>query len=214
MKKYALIVAGGSGTRMGTDIPKQFLMLDGEPILQKTINRFFSAYPELEIIVVLPKEHISTWDAIKEKIPKGTEILTAIGGDSRTASVRSGLNLIASEGIVAIHDAVRPFVEEKTIIDSFEAADKFGSGVAVVPLKDSIREFVSDNISRTKDRSKYVLVQTPQTFSVDLIKKAYEKIGPTTYTDDATVFEQAIGDVFLVDGSYSNIKITTPDDLK
>ena len=214
MEKYAIIVAGGVGTRMGSQIPKQFLLLDDEPIIIKTIRKFLSVFPKIKIIVVLPSEHLANWDAIKKAVSSSTAITTVVGGDSRTASVMAGLAAVDSDGIVAIHDAVRPFVEEKTIIDSFESAEKFGSGVAAIPLKDSIREVFTDDRSQARDRTNYVLVQTPQTFSVSAIKEAYKSIGGVSYTDDATVFEKAGKEVFLVDGSYSNTKITTPEDLK
>ncbi|MEM8939624.1 MAG: 2-C-methyl-D-erythritol 4-phosphate cytidylyltransferase [Bacteroidota bacterium] len=213
MKKYAIIVAGGSGTRMGSKIPKQFLILDNEPIIIRTIRKYIEADPKTQIIAVLPENHFSRWEALKVEFSFANQIVHAVGGESRTASVKAGLDTIESDGLVAIHDAVRPFVEVETIRNSFDSAEKFGSGIAVVKLKDSIREILPNKISKARDRTSYVLVQTPQTFVVSQIKKAYDKIKNFTYSDDATVFEKAGEKVFLVDGTYSNIKITTPEDL-
>ncbi|MEM0940555.1 MAG: 2-C-methyl-D-erythritol 4-phosphate cytidylyltransferase [Bacteroidota bacterium] len=213
MKKYAIIVAGGSGTRMGSKVPKQFLILDDEPIIIKTIRKYIEADPKTQIIAVLPENHFSRWKALKDEFPFANQIIPIVGGESRTTSVRAGLDSIKSDGLVAIHDAVRPFVAVETIRDSFDSAEKFGSGVAVVSLKDSIREVFSNKTSKSRDRACYVIVQTPQTFVVSQIKKAYNKIKNRTYTDDATVFEKAGKKVFLVNGTYSNIKITTPEDL-
>ena len=132
---------------------------------------------------------------------------------TRSASVLSGLALINKDGLVAVHDAVRPFVSDETITQSFKSADKHGSGVAVVSLKDSIRELINDE-SIARDRTNYVLVQTPQTFRVSELKLAYEKAGAGLFTDDASVYEAAGFSVSLVNGTYDNIKITTPEDLK
>ncbi|MEM6642380.1 MAG: 2-C-methyl-D-erythritol 4-phosphate cytidylyltransferase [Bacteroidota bacterium] len=215
MKKYAIIVAGGLGLRMGTSIPKQYLEIDGTPIIILTIRKFLSIVPGVQIIVVVPKSHRTFLDTAMQDHPVDGTILIAEGGDSRTASVQSGLSKIDGEGLVAIHDAVRPFVNEKTILASFHAAEQKGSGVASVPLKDSIREVLPEGQSQARDRAKYVLVQTPQTFQVGLIKDAYSQIGQgTVHTDDATVLEKAGTAISLVEGSYENIKITTAEDLR
>lgn len=198
---------------MKSDVPKQFLLLDGVPILVRSIQKFLEYDQSINIIVVLPEEHLKQWEAIKFQFFPDTEIQVTGGGITRSASVLSGLTLIDEDGIVAVHDAVRPFVSEQTISDSFKSAQKYGSGVAVVALKDSIRELNGDH-SIARDRSNYVLVQTPQTFQVDMLKDAYEKAGTGIFTDDASVFEAAGNTVQLVDGTYDNIKITTPEDLK
>jgi len=214
MKNYAIIVAGGSGTRMGSTIPKQFLIIEDRPIIAQTVLKFTDFDPEIEIIVVLPEEHLSYWDKVYKEHLEGLSIRTTIGGDTRTKSVLAGLEMITEEeSLVAIHDAVRPFVTAKIIQESFESASNYGSGVATVSLKDSIRE-IKEKGSMARDRNKFVLVQTPQTFKSDLIKKAYEFLAlGEEVSDDATVFENAGYEVFLTNGSYSNIKITTPEDL-
>ncbi|WP_425390261.1 2-C-methyl-D-erythritol 4-phosphate cytidylyltransferase [Ekhidna sp.] len=213
MKKYAIIVAGGVGTRMKSEVPKQFLLIDGEPILVRSIKKFLEYDHGIEVIIVLPEAHIKQWEALKFQYFPDREIHVTSGGITRSASVLSGLSIIKGEGLVAIHDAVRPFVSVDTISTSFDSAKSQGSGVAVVELKDSIRE-LEQNTSIARDRSNYVLVQTPQTFNVSELKDAYGKAGSGIFTDDASVYEAAGYTVSLVEGSYDNIKITTPEDLK
>lgn len=198
---------------MKSDVPKQFLRIDGEPIIVKSIKKFLTYDQKISVIVVLPKTHLNEWGAIKFQYFPDTEIQSTAGGITRSASVLSGLTLIEADGLVAIHDAVRPFVAIDTIKDSFESADSKGSGVSAVPLKDSIRE-LANNTSIARDRSNYMLVQTPQTFKVKEIKDAYEKAGAGLFTDDASIYEAAGYVVNLINGTYDNIKITTPEDLK
>ena len=205
-------MAGGTGTRMKSDVPKQFLLVDGIPIIVHSIRKFLEYDKEISIIAVLPEAHIRKWDDIQSEFFHGQVFITANGGATRTASVLAGL-AHTDMGLVAIHDAVRPFVSTETISASFEAAKKFGSGVATVELKDSIRE-LNNKGSIARDRANYVLVQTPQTFNVMALKAAYDTVGSGQFTDDASVFEAAGNSVTLVDGSYDNIKITTPEDLK
>lgn len=206
-------MAGGKGTRMKSDVPKQFLPVDGVPIIVHSIKKFLAYKKQLQVIVVLPEAHLSQWEAIKFQYFPDTHIEVTTGGITRSASVLSGLTLVNDDGLVAIHDAVRPFVSVETIKDSFESAKKHGSGVAVIELKDSIRELEA-HASVARDRSNYVLVQTPQTFEVKKLKEAYEKAGAAIFTDDASVYEAAGYMVHLVSGTYDNIKITTPEDLK
>ena len=198
---------------MKSEVPKQFLDLHGEPIIIKTVRQFLSADQSIGLVVVLPKKHLSFWKALEKDYPFISSIKIAIGGPSRTASVKSGLRHIPDEGIVAVHDAVRPFVSPEVINNSYESAVRNGSGVAAVALKDSIRERVDEGKSIARDRDDFVIVQTPQTFQVKLLKESYEEVGGD-FSDDATVFERSHHRVFLVEGSYSNIKITTPEDLR
>lgn len=213
MKEYAIIVAGGIGSRMGADIPKQFLLINDEPIIVRTIKQFLSYNEKIEIVLVLPKDHVEVWNELQVKFFLEEQIKVTEGGSTRTASVLAGLKLV-NEGLVAIHDAVRPYVSKQIIGDSFESARQKGSGVATVAMKDSLRELDSSKNSIARDRENYVLVQTPQTFNVAKLKEAYAKLGDKSFSDDATVFENAGFKVHLIEGSYSNIKITTPDDLK
>ncbi len=213
MEKFAIIVAGGKGLRMGSPTPKQFLEIDSKPIIARTVERFLEHDQKLGLIVVVPADQKETWLTIKEKYFPDLDITLAIGGNTRFESVLSGLNRIEVEGLVAIHDAVRPYVSGTTIALSFESAKKYGSGVAAVPLKDSIREIEGDD-SHSRDRSNYRLVQTPQTFRVSEIKFAFANAKKSNFLDDASVYEAAGFKVKLVEGTYENIKITTPDDLK
>lgn len=211
-KQYALIVAGGSGTRMNSSIPKQFLPLGGRPILMHTIEKF-SSYPEaLEIILVLPSKEIQEWKNLCSKHDFNTPHKIVQGGATRFHSVKNGLDAIDSLGTVAIHDGVRPFVSHSIIEKSFRSAEERGSGITAVQLKDSIRS-VRDNSSRAEDRKNFMLIQTPQTFQLSLIKKAFMDCASSEFTDDASVLESSGVPVHLVEGSYENIKVTTPEDL-
>jgi len=212
MQKFAIIVAGGKGTRMQSDIPKQYLKIEGLPIIVHTIRKFLDYDPSIHLIVVLPSDHMAEWDAIKSEFFKQVNIATTTGGNTRFESVRAGLDMIEEPGLVAIHDAVRPFVSSQTIQDAFASADGTGSGVAAVLLKDSIREVTAEG-SATRSREDFRIVQTPQTFRVSEIKDAFRKATKNTFTDDASVYEAAGYSVTLVEGSYENRKITTPDDL-
>ncbi|MEP1095725.1 MAG: 2-C-methyl-D-erythritol 4-phosphate cytidylyltransferase [Cyclobacteriaceae bacterium] len=212
MVKYALIVAGGKGRRMNSTTPKQFLELDGKPILVHTLEKFLLAEP-IKIILTLPGDHFDEWKKIQRKYFASEEITVVVGGETRTASVLAGLNAVDGDGLIAIHDAVRPFVSVEIIERSFQFAYKFGSGITAVELKDSIRKKIGIDDSQFRDRSEFVLVQTPQTFQISKIKEAYQKMSDT-FSDDATVFEMAGNKVKLVEGHYSNIKITTQEDLK
>ncbi|NQZ77751.1 MAG: 2-C-methyl-D-erythritol 4-phosphate cytidylyltransferase [Ekhidna sp.] len=214
MKKYAIIVAGGVGTRMRSATPKQFLLIEEVPIIVHSIRKFLIADPSVEAIVVLPQAHLGEWEKIRTQYFSGIGIKTTVGGSTRSESVQAGLALVQDESLVAIHDAVRPYVSKETINMAYHSAEQYGSGVAVVNLKDSIRELRLDGASEARDRSNYVLVQTPQTFNSVKLKDSYDKVGDGVFTDDASVYEAAGYSVRLVDGSYDNIKITTPEDLK
>ena len=198
---------------MQSEVPKQFLLLDDRPIIVRTIQVFNAYDANLKIIVVLPKDHIDQWIDIKSNYLSDIDVDVAEGGSTRGESVQSGLAKIDGPGLVAVHDAVRPFVSIDVISQTYHSAERNGSGVAVVQLKDSIRELDGES-SLAKDRANYVLVQTPQTFDVERLKIAYAKAGSDVFTDDASVYESAGYQVYLVDGDYANIKITTPEDLK
>lgn len=213
MKKYAVIVAGGTGSRMKSSIPKQFLLLQGKPVLMHTLSVFFQWDSEIELVLVLPQDHIDSWNSLVEHHDFRLRHRIVAGGETRTLSVFNGLKECKSEGLVAIHDGARPLVTAQVIERTFAAAGETGSGVAAVPVKDSIR-YVEGDSSYSKDRSHYYLVQTPQTFQLDIIKSAFDKTEPTdTFTDDASVYEYYGGQVKLVEGDYDNLKITTPGDL-
>lgn len=211
-KEYALIVAGGKGTRMKTKVPKQFIEILGLPILMHTINAFLRYDPKITIILVLPEDDFETWHQLCVQHNFTQPVLLQPGGESRFQSVRNGLALIQEEGLVAIHDGVRPLVSEDIIGASFRLATVHQSAVAAVRLKESIRMTDQDN-TKAVDRSRFRLIQTPQTFSTTLIKQAYQQKEDLSLTDDASVAERAGHTISLFEGSYENIKVTTPEDL-
>lgn len=210
-KRYAVIVAGGSGTRMQTDRPKQFLMLEGKPIMAHTINRFLSS--NCEVIVVLPADHFLTFKEDVLHHCHSQEMILAQGGETRFHSVKNGLDLVKKDSLVAIHDAVRPLVSLKDIELSFTEAEKHGCAVVSVPLKDSIRQVSKNGHNNAVNRSDFYLIQTPQTFRSELLLDSYTCAYNSSFTDDASVFEQQGNKIHLVEGDYRNIKITTPEDL-
>ncbi|MGD9328293.1 MAG: 2-C-methyl-D-erythritol 4-phosphate cytidylyltransferase [Cyclobacteriaceae bacterium] len=212
MKQFAVIVAGGSGSRMNTEVPKQYLPVNGLPVLMHTINAFHNYSQALDIIVVLPPKDIELWEELCEKYEFNLPVKIAPGGETRFQSVRNGLARIDSDGIVAIHDGVRPLVNKEIIAASYEIAALHGSAIAAVRLKESIRVTDKDQ-TKMADRSKYRIIQTPQTFQVSLIKDAYEITEDPQFTDDASVLEKSGHKISLFEGSYKNIKITTPEDL-
>lgn len=212
MKRYAIIVASGKGERMNADLPKQFLPLKGNPVLFHSINAFRNFDPEIEIILVLPPGSLAFWEQLCKEYDYNFKGKITFGGASRTASVKNGLSLINENGIVAIHDGVRPLVDSATIERGFSGAQKSGNAAAVVRLKDSIRKVSSDR-SESLDRDLFRLVQTPQTFKTELIIEAYQRSGNRDYSDDASVFEANGNKINMVEGDYRNIKITTPEDL-
>jgi len=211
-KEYALIVAGGKGTRMQRSIGKQFLELNGLPILMHTVGAFYHYNNKISIILVLAGDDIDIWKSLCLKHLFEIPVIIQHGGDTRFQSVRNGLDKIEGDGLVAIHDGVRPLVSDVIIKTSFRLAAAHRSAVAAVPLKDSIR-IVSDLQTEALDRSLYRLIQTPQTFHVSDIRKAYRQKEDINLTDDASVAERAGIGITLFDGSYENIKITTAEDL-
>jgi 2-C-methyl-D-erythritol 4-phosphate cytidylyltransferase len=210
--EYAIIVAGGKGTRIKSALPKQFLELNGLPILMHTINAFARYSRNITIILVLPEDDFQTWLSLCSKHNFNAPVVLQKGGDTRFQSVKNGLDKIFGDGLVAIHDGVRPLVSEDIIGASYRLAAVHKSAVAAVRLKESIRMTDQDN-TKAVDRSKFRLIQTPQTFDVASIKKAYQIKDDPSLTDDASVAERSGLTISLFEGSYENIKITTPEDL-
>lgn len=213
--EIAIIVAGGTGSRMKSEIPKQFIEIGGIPLLMHTINSFSNYSKDLEIILVLPEDWIEYWNELIQKYGFKVPHKIIPGGKTRTDSVRNGLAHVREKDIVAIHDGVRPFISSKVIAGAYEMASSLGNAIVSVKLKDSIRITEIGVPSKSVDRSKYRLIQTPQVFLGKLIKQAYEQIGSSgeEFTDDASVVEYFGQQIFLFNGDYSNIKITTPEDL-
>lgn len=211
-KRGVIIVAGGSGRRMGGVLPKQFMMLDNEPILARSINRMHEALPAAEIVVVLPEEHVELWKNIAARFDVARHKI-ALGGKERFHSVKNGLEALSDEVcIVGIHDAVRPLASKKLVIKLFLEAENNTAVIPVVAPIDSYRIVEGDD-SRIIDRSALRMVQTPQVFQAEALRKAYEQPFSTTFTDDASVMEAAGHKVTLVEGERENIKITTPSDM-
>ena len=212
MKDYVIIVAGGKGLRMGSDIPKQFLPVGGKPVLMRTIERFHEYAEALTIILVLPKAQQEYWKTLCQKHDFTVEYLLADGGETRFHSVKHGLALIpdSTEGVVGVHDGVRPFPSLDVIRDCYETAREKKAVIPVVPVVETLRHVTQG----TKPRSDYRLVQTPQVFDIQLLKAAYQQTYSDAFTDDASVVEAYGHTVALVDGNRENIKITTPYDLK
>lgn len=209
--QHVIIVAGGSGTRMGSTIPKQFLELSGLPILIRTISAFYRYSEELNIVLVLPESESGIWSALCKKFNFDIPHTLIAGGKTRFDSVKNGLATIDG-GIVAIHDGVRPLITSRAIEKAFIAAKAHGSAVLSVPLKDSIRKFEGGkNVSAL--RSDFVTIQTPQLFEVKKLKEAFDVPYQELFTDDANVYQHAGHDIHLVTGDYQNIKITTPEDM-
>ena len=216
MDRYAILVAGGKGLRMGSDIPKQFLPLRGRPVLMHTIDVFRRTYPDIHIILVLPREQQDYWRQLCGQHDYDVELCVADGGETRFHSVHNGLSLIPDDarGVVGVHDGVRPFVSPETIRRCFEAAEEFGAVVPVVSVVETVRQVLADGSSMTVDRNAYRLVQTPQTFDIQLLKKAYGQPFDPFFTDDASVVETMGHPIKLVEGNNENIKLTNPADLK
>lgn len=207
-----MIVAGGSGTRMQRIVPKQFLLLSGKPVLMHTLEAFCKAVPDAEIITVLPAEHIGLWARLCNEMNFTIRHTTTPGGEKRFDSVKNGLELVGNEGVVAIHDAVRPLISTDVILRCFDSAEKHGTAIPVIPLKDSVRK-LHQNTSHNEDRSFLRAVQTPQCFICKLIKEAYAQAPAGTYTDDASVAEACGHAMVLTEGHEENIKITSPADM-
>ena len=213
-KKYAIIVAGGSGNRMNSTIPKQFLPLDGKPILVHTIEKFLQI-PEIQIILALPADALHYWTKIcGEFFSDVFQIETVEGGKTRFQSVKNALDTIPNgKGLVAVHDGVRPFVSTEIILNGFNMAAAYGSAVVSVDSKDSVR-LLNGLENSYIDRNRVKLIQTPQTFDLELLKKAYTVDDSPLFTDDASVVEHFGKKIHLLAGDYRNIKITSPEDME
>jgi 2-C-methyl-D-erythritol 4-phosphate cytidylyltransferase len=213
MKKIAIIVAGGTGIRMRSEIPKQFILLDNLPILMRTIQVFHSYDSGMEIRVVLPGEESGTWDELCKEYNFTRKHTIISGGETRFQSVLNGLANITNPALIAIHDGVRPLVSKRTIEDCFRIAEENGTAVPVLPLKESVREVQGED-SVSRNRGIYRLVQTPQIFQSEILLDAYDTEYQESFTDDASVVEHAGYKIYLSNGNEENIKITSPMDLR
>lgn len=214
MQHYVIIVAGGVGSRMKSDRPKQFLDLNGLPVIVHTINAFLRYNPSIQIIIVVHKNYRSHLEGIIQKFELALASITiTLGGETRFDSVKNGLKAITvTEGLVGIHDAARPLVSTETIKVCFETAQEKGNAIPCVPVNESMRK-ISNNINQAVNRNEYRIIQTPQCFRLSQLLPAFETAYSSAFTDDATVLEAAGGQIHLVEGNNENIKITSPQDL-
>ena len=211
-EKYAIIVAGGKGVRMGTALPKQFLPLLDKPLLSHTIAAFLDAFPDIHIVLVLPHEQLSYAQMVLQAFPERIDLTIMAGGITRYHSVQNGLKAVAENSIVFVHDGVRPLVTTDLIKRCFEQATEKGSAIPAIVVADSMR-IIEDDDSRPIDREYMRIIQTPQTFRSDIILPAFEQVYQPSFTDEATVVESYGEQVFLVEGERSNLKVTTPEDM-
>ena len=212
---YIIIVAGGKGLRLGSDIPKQFLPIGGKPVLMRTLERFREYSPTLQIILVLPQAQQDYWHQLCKDYDFKVEYVLANGGETRFHSVQNGLAKIPddAEGVVGVHDGVRPFPSIDVIRNCYETARTAKAVIPVIPVVETVRH-LQGNTSETVPRNDYRLVQTPQTFDIQLLKAANKQPYNDGFTDDASVVEAFGFNITLVEGNRENIKITTPYDLK
>ncbi len=213
MNKIAVIVAGGSGQRMGVSTPKQFLLLKGKPLLWHTIHAFIEAFSDIQLVIVLPKDHYTIGQEIVDSFPTAKIHLTT-GGATRFQSVKNGLQLLdTTNAIVFVHDGVRCLLTTDLIKRCFEQASTKGSAIPAVAATDSIRIAVSDEESLVADRTQIRIIQTPQTFKAELLLPAFDVEYQNVFTDEATVVEASGKKICLIEGEYNNLKITRPIDL-
>ena len=213
MKKHIIIVAGGKGLRMGGDIPKQFLPVCGKPVLMRTMEAFHTYDAAIHIILVLPVSQQAYWKELCQDYQFSLSHDIANGGDTRFHSVMNGLALVEGNGLVGVHDGVRPFVSQEVIARCYEEAEACKAVIPVIDVVETVRHLTEEG-SETVPRDRYKLVQTPQVFEVELLRRAYQQTYTDLFTDDASVVEALGEKVYLVKGNRENIKLTTPFDLK
>jgi 2-C-methyl-D-erythritol 4-phosphate cytidylyltransferase len=213
MKKYIIIVAGGKGLRMGGDIPKQFLPVCGKPVLMRTLEAFHAYDASMRLILVLPVSQQAYWKQLCEEYQFELVHEIANGGETRFHSVKNGLALVEEDGLVGVHDGVRPFVSQEVITRCYEEAVSLKAVIPVIGVVETVRHLTEEG-SETVPRDQYKLVQTPQVFDVTLLRRAYQQEYTDLFTDDASVVEALGEKVYLVEGNRENIKLTTPFDLK
>ena len=212
MEKYVIIVAGGSGKRMGGELPKQFLLVSGKPILMHTVESFARVGEDFKFILVLPEAHFSTWNALVEEYNFTIPVTLVSGGAERFFSVKNALAHVPEGALVAVHDGVRPFASKETINEAFTLASEKGAAVPVIDEVDSLRRVLS-GASQAVNRAEYKRVQTPQVFKSTILKNAYNQEFSCAFTDDASVVESIGHSITLTTGNVENIKITTPHEL-
>lgn len=212
IKKYAVLVAGGKGVRMGNALPKQFLPLAGLPVLAHAVQAFISALPDVHIILVLPPDQLSYAQMVLQSLAHPVDVQIVAGGETRYHSVQNGLNAITGNGIVFVHDGARPLVSKELILRCLAQAIDKGSAIPCVPVTESMR-MVDEAESKPVNRDQLRIIQTPQTFTTEIILPAFQQPYSVAFTDEATVVEAYGTPVFLIAGDRNNIKVTTPEDM-
>lgn len=212
MKKFAVLVAGGSGSRMNSSVPKQFLLLKGKPVLYYTIHTFLQAYADIQLILVLPNGHLTAGQELVNQYFPNAPIQMVAGGDTRFQSVKNGLRLVEADSIVFVHDAVRCLLSVQLIQNCYEAVLTTGAVVPVIPCKDSVR-IEEGNQNRSMDRNLVKLVQTPQVFLSNVLLPAFDAPYQPSFTDEASVVELMGTNIHVIKGEERNLKITHPTDL-
>ena len=213
MQKHAIIVAGGTGTRMKGEVPKQFMLLNGKPVIQYSLDAFYAYEASIHIIVVVHPEYTSYWKVLCREYQISVPHIVVNGGENRFDSVKNGLARIQKDGLVAVHDAARPLINADFIKHLFLTAENFGSSMPGIPLNDTIRKIEGDTSSQL-DRNFLRAMQTPQVYMVSELKRAYTQPFRLLYTDEASVMQSAGFPVYLTEGRPWNIKITNPEDLE
>jgi len=214
MKRSVIIVAGGSGSRMGSDVPKQFLLLAGKPILMRTVEAFYRFDNKMNIVIALPAAQHDYWKQLCAQYSFSDIPCQLVeGGATRFHSTLNALAKVPADGIVAVHDGVRPLVSQETLQRCFSAAEQCKAVVPAIPVNESVRQIESDGGNRAVNRSNYMLVQTPQVFDAQTLHRAFAQSYDPLFTDDASVVERMGVEVSIVEGNFENIKITRPVDL-
>lgn len=212
MQKIAIITAGGSGTRMGSSIPKQFLLLNQKPLLWYTIGAFIEAYQDITIILVLPKDYITAGEQLVNELNIAKQTTLVVGGSSRFHSVQNGIKQVKNPSVIFVHDGVRCLVTPDLIKRCFEQTIQKGSAIPAVTCTDSVR-IIKNNSYASINREQVKIVQTPQTFLSSILIPAFNQPYQEIFTDEATVVEALGESVYLIEGEYSNLKVTRPADL-
>jgi len=210
--KHLIIVAGGTGSRIKNELPKQFIEINGTPIIVHTLRKFLQYNASIHIYIAVHKDYEAHLKLVLHKFLPNQKVEITVGGETRFHSVKNALALVPNTGIVAIHDAARPMVSKDTISRCFKAAQVHGNATPCVPVNDSLRQ-VKGKYNKSVLRNDYKIIQTPQCFKVELIKKSFEQNYSESFTDDASVFEKAGNTITLTEGNVENIKITYPIDL-
>lgn len=213
MRNSVIIVAGGAGKRMGSSVPKQFLEIDNKAVIIFTMEKFLEFDPEIEMILVINNDFVDYWNKARRKSGFDYPVKIASGGENRFYSVKNGIESLERESLVGVHDSVRPLVSVSTIQTVYATAEIFGCAIPCIPLKESVRQ-VDEDKSTPLDRWRIQIVQTPQVFKYKILKKSYDTPYRESFTDDASVVEQAGYQIKLVSGDEYNLKITTPEDFE